>query len=399
MQGRAVAGLHPFRLLSLLVLCLQAPRLSSSTDAARQGSAAVADQALHELFPRVPLARWAHIQRSFEDEDAPFNSRSEGYREVAEMLSDASEVGATPGREADGLAILRDMVQRWPQHQSSTKVYLAFHLMFDGRPESLAEAQQLLEEALAAWNRNLMAHNNLGVVLEAQGKHDEALQAYAIGIEAANVACFILHECATAGAPIFANLGRALRRAGNWADAVRAYETASRLALGECGGRNRANTTCTSAASRYYLCLALQLRAEEAAARGDGDGAQRLLSQSRAWLLRSMLEPAFRYDPVLQLLQPDDAEWLRRRRFSTIFATRFWHPTAESRSGPGSGSDEITEGTRAVLDKVLRGLHVQSMLDIGCGDWNWMKLLNLSGTLCVRCSLYGTVGLCVTVYV
>jgi hypothetical protein len=45
---------------------------------------------------------------------------------------------------------------------------------------------------------------------------------------------------------------------------------------------------------------------------------------------------------------------------------------------PGSGSDEITAGTRSVLGKVLRGLGVDSMLDIGCGDWNWMKLLNLS---------------------
>jgi tetratricopeptide (TPR) repeat protein len=242
------------RCLRLLLLALLAPKplTSYSSEQPEQEKTRASDLALHELFPRVPLFRWAHIQRSFEDEDAPFNSRSEGYQEVAEMLSDASEVSATPGREADGLEILRKMVQRWdilpttpvvslhnksprvlnfenstrwPQYHSATKVYLAFNLMFDGggKQESLGEAQQLLEEALAVWNRNLMAHNNLGVVLEAQGKHDEALEAYAIGIEAATVACFMLHECATTGAPIFANLGRGLRRAGNSADAVRAY--------------------------------------------------------------------------------------------------------------------------------------------------------------------------------
>jgi len=226
------------------------------------------------------------IQRTWEDEDSPFNVHSEGYRDMSEMLSDASEIGATPGSEDTGLELLRELVQTWPQHQSATKVFLAFALMFSGKKERLPEAQQLLEEALAGWNRNTMAHNNLGVVLEEQGLHDEAREAYGIGIEAANLACFILIECAKAGAPIFANLGRSLRRDGDLANARRAYEMASRLSLDDCSGG-----ACSTSASRYYLCLGLQVQAEQAAASGKDDAAHLLLAHSRQWLLWSMMEP------------------------------------------------------------------------------------------------------------
>jgi tetratricopeptide (TPR) repeat protein len=99
------------------------------------------------------------------------------------------------------------------------------------RPKkSPTEQKRLIEAGLTALSRacvlNPMSHHYQlarADALDATGKHDEALEAYAIGIEAATVACFMLHECATTGAPIFANLGRGLRRAGNSADAVRAY--------------------------------------------------------------------------------------------------------------------------------------------------------------------------------
>ena len=108
----------------------------------------------------------------------------------------------------------------------------------------------------------------------------------------------------------------------------------------------------------------------------------------------------FRFDPVPELLKGSDAQWLRQRRFNTIFATRFWHPTAESRSGPGSGSDDVTVGTRDVLVEVLRTLQVGSMLDVGCGDWNWMKLLDLSGPFLCLCFLFVCLSLnCLCLYV
>jgi len=133
-------------------------------------------------------------------------------------------------------------------------VYLATELLRNGKPEDLPEARKLMEEALWAWNRNTMAHNNLGVLLEAQGLYDEvripkmsdfllmrrvhacslarglycgadfrgcwqAREAYAIGVEAANFACYMLVGCANTGALMFANLARALRRSRDLASA------------------------------------------------------------------------------------------------------------------------------------------------------------------------------------
>ena len=51
---------------------------------------------------------------------------------------------------------------------------------------------------------------------------------------------------------------------------------------------------------------------------------------------------------MTNVLMNDECTWVYQRRFSTIYATKFWHPLAESHSGPGSGSDEVTAGTRKV---------------------------------------------------
>ena len=281
----------------------------------------------HELFPRVPLVRWAHIQRTFEDDAAPFNASTEGYREVAEMLSDASEIGGMPGREDEGLEMMRVLVHTWPQHQAATKVYLAFALMFSGKDERLPEAQQLLEEALSGWNRNLMAHNNLGVVLEAQGHYHDAHEAYAIGAEAANIECFLMTPCANAGAPIFANLGRSLRRSGDVAASSRAYMLAARLALGQCAGGadDQHHGLCPTADSRYYRCLAMQAQAESSVSHGDSEAAALLLRTARWSLVASMIEPGFRFDPVPELLYPQDAEWLRQVKLHCISTYRVWY--------------------------------------------------------------------------
>ena len=62
-------------------------------------------------------------------------------------------------------------------------------------------------------------------------------------------------------------------------------------------------------------------------------------------------------------------------------------------AGPGSNNDEITAGTRSVLARVLSALGIRSMLDIGCGDLNWMQHFNLSGQRLVRrrvgCGVWG----------
>jgi SAM-dependent methyltransferase len=44
----------------------------------------------------------------------------------------------------------------------------------------------------------------------------------------------------------------------------------------------------------------------------------------------------------------------------------------ESASGPGSSLAAVAQ-TLALLDETTRELSIRRILDLGCGDWNWMK--------------------------
>jgi SAM-dependent methyltransferase len=64
-------------------------------------------------------------------------------------------------------------------------------------------------------------------------------------------------------------------------------------------------------------------------------------------------------------------------RFARIYQTNLWFD-AESRSGTGSNLDE-TATLRASLPPLLRGLGARRLLDVPCGDFNWMRHVDLSG--------------------
>ncbi len=63
-----------------------------------------------------------------------------------------------------------------------------------------------------------------------------------------------------------------------------------------------------------------------------------------------------------------------RAVFRHIYRNRTWGDR-ESLSGPGSDLCE-TEHLRAALPPLLKELGVRSMLDIPCGDFNWMNAMN-----------------------
>jgi len=77
---------------------------------------------------------------------------------------------------------------------------------------------------------------------------------------------------------------------------------------------------------------------------------------------------------VRNYLLPDMA---RRRRFSSIYETNYWRD-GESRSGLGSSLAQ-TESIRAALPALCRDLGIQSLLDVPCGDLNWMRHVELPG--------------------
>ena len=65
------------------------------------------------------------------------------------------------------------------------------------------------------------------------------------------------------------------------------------------------------------------------------------------------------------------------QRFARIYQTNLWSDT-ESRSGAGS-SLESTSQLRASLPPLLRSLGTQRLLDVPCGDFNWMSQVDLTG--------------------
>ena len=64
-------------------------------------------------------------------------------------------------------------------------------------------------------------------------------------------------------------------------------------------------------------------------------------------------------------------------KFRAYYLDRGWN-CAESASGPGS-TLEATRAIREALPALIRNYAIRSIVDIPCGDFNWMRTLDLSG--------------------
>ena len=64
--------------------------------------------------------------------------------------------------------------------------------------------------------------------------------------------------------------------------------------------------------------------------------------------------------------------------FEKIFKQKLWGQNCESVSGPGSSLD-ATKNLRENLPFFFQKYHIKSILDIPCGDFNYMKEIDLSG--------------------
>ncbi len=94
-----------------------------------------------------------------------------------------------------------------------------------------------------------------------------------------------------------------------------------------------------------------------------------------------MTEDSHRPKTVAERRFAEQAEALESldlgQRFERMYETNLWSG-AESRSGVGS-SLEATAVLRAELPILLRRLSVRRLLDVPCGDFHWMKEVDLSG--------------------
>jgi hypothetical protein len=66
----------------------------------------------------------------------------------------------------------------------------------------------------------------------------------------------------------------------------------------------------------------------------------------------------------------------REKVFGKAYSTEIWGST-ESRSGHGSELG-ATESLRLYLPKIFEELDIKTFLDAPCGDWNWMRKVDLS---------------------
>jgi len=67
----------------------------------------------------------------------------------------------------------------------------------------------------------------------------------------------------------------------------------------------------------------------------------------------------------------------RSRRFHLIYRHLYWGKNPESLSGRGS-TLEATKSIRTALPELLDTLNCSTLLDLGCGDFNWMKEVPLA---------------------
>ena len=65
-----------------------------------------------------------------------------------------------------------------------------------------------------------------------------------------------------------------------------------------------------------------------------------------------------------------------KKKFNTIYLTNHWGDL-ESISGPGS-KVEVTETVRKEFSALLKKFNIKSIVDAPCGDFNWMKLVDLT---------------------
>ncbi len=94
------------------------------------------------------------------------------------------------------------------------------------------------------------------------------------------------------------------------------------------------------------------------------------------WKLRKLLKK-LSYSVELRLSNTaSEPLTIRHRQFDEAFKTGVWTGTGESVSGDGS-SLAATEKLRATLPRAVEELAVKTLLDVPCGDWNWMSQVDL----------------------
>ena len=74
--------------------------------------------------------------------------------------------------------------------------------------------------------------------------------------------------------------------------------------------------------------------------------------------------------------------------FSNIYDSHTWK--GNSLSGPGSDADR-TIAFRSLVERFLRNKNIQSVVDLGCGDWSYSRLIDWGGIKYTGIDVVGSV--------
>jgi hypothetical protein len=109
------------------------------------------------------------------------------------------------------------------------------------------------------------------------------------------------------------------------------------------------------------------------------------LDAAKEYMRLAISRPSFLASPAdIALVDRSEGE-LRAERFATIFESGFWNlenkaPSSDSKSGVGSSAEHALLVGR-VIQQAVSALGVSTMLDIGCGDLRWMRLVAFNASV------------------
>lgn len=98
-------------------------------------------------------------------------------------------------------------------------------------------------------------------------------------------------------------------------------------------------------------------------------------------VLRAMVTKV-RLSHLLRRLRGESLDHLNgsalQDRFAHIYKTRLWALGNPEVPGSGTGSTlDATASVRTKLPRLLKSIGTRSLLDVGCGDYNWMRTVGL----------------------
>jgi tetratricopeptide (TPR) repeat protein len=141
--------------------------------------------------------------------------RLDGLAPAAMQQMRAAAHAIREGAEATAMQALDSVLAMAPEHPEALRLYAILH----ARAHRHAEAKSVLQQAIAQWPDYVLAHSDLGNVLQAAGELDAAFASW-------QQACALAPQ---APMPWF-NLGRNLQLHGDTAAAIEALQQAHALA-------------------------------------------------------------------------------------------------------------------------------------------------------------------------